>query len=141
MCDQETRHFDEMADESKKYEKNTVNSNQIRELCAEIWRQRLKLQEAQAQAYLFQRDTEEVYNYIRMLISFMPKNESRKRMNREIERLERQQKQRFSRLRYMNRKGGTSYNEILLEDYNEMEVMGYDSFHSRCQRRLPVDTW
>ena len=40
MCDQETRHFDEMADESKKYEKNTVNSNQIRELCAEIWRLR-----------------------------------------------------------------------------------------------------
>lgn len=141
MYDQETRHFGEMADESKKYEKETENSNRIRELCVEIWRLRLKLQEAQEQAYLFQRDTEEVYNYIRMLISFMPKNESRKRMTREIERLERQQKQRLSRWCCMHRKRGTSYDEMLLEDYNEMEVMGYDSFLSRRQRRLPVDIW
>lgn len=134
MCNQETRNFDEMSDESKEYEKITENNNRMGELCVEICRLRLKLQEAQAQAYLFRRDTEEVYNFIRLLVRFMPKNESRKKMCREIERLERQQEQRFSRWRYMNRKGGASYNEIPLEDYNEMEVMGYDSFHSRRQR-------
>lgn len=134
MCNQKTRNFDEMSDESKEYEKITENNNRMGELCVEICRLRLKLQEAQAQAYLFRRDTEEVYNFIRLLVRFMPKNESRKKMCREIERLERQQEQRFSRWRYMNRKGGTSYNEIPLEDYNEMEVMGYDGFHSRRQR-------